>query len=313
MNINTLFEEFSIAIPLAAHLQAEKFRRHQSQPQKAKQVYLNTLAVSVGQSYLNLLGWSTSFESSDCWNPILQTIMNVADLHIPSYGKLECRTVFSEETRVKIPPEVWSGRIGYLIVMLDGSLKQGCPIGFARQVNKSELDLTELEPLGNFPAYLSQKKRIQPSETLGLSNWTKGGVASHGWQRLDRLFSPSMGLEFRSKSELAQAPGVNLAQSGVKLISLGANQEQSINLVLNIQSLNQSEFNVSIKVSNHQYGKYLPEGLELVIVDRLNIPVMIAQANQTEIIEFCFSGELNEKFSVEISLEDDVVIENFVI
>ena len=311
MNTNALSETFQINIPLTAHVQAEKFRRGQSQGHKAKEVYLNTLAVSVANSYLNMIGWSTSLEHSDCWNPIFQTMMNVADLQIPSYGKLECRAVLRGESNVIIPPEVWSARIGYLVVMLDQNLKQGQLLGFVRQVKQLELPLQQLEPLSNFPVYLSQQKRIQSTAIAALSRWIEGGVDS-GWQRLNE-FAPSVAINFRSKQELAQLPDTDVSQSRVKLISLGEDGEHTVILILNIQSLDRSEFNVSVKVSNYQYNKYLPEGLELVIVDRASIPVMIAQANQTETIEFCFSGELEENFSVEISLDEHFVVENFII
>ena len=312
MNTNALSETFQINISLTACLRAEKFCRHQSQAEKAKQVYLNTLAVSIASSYLNLLGWSTSLEQSDCWNPILQTMMDVADLYIPSYGKLECRAVLSGADEVMIPSEVWSDRIGYLIVMLDRDFKQGQILGFLKQVQQPQIALQQLEPLSNFPAYLCQQRRIQPTHTATLSGWVDGIIDS-GWQQLDEIFTPPLVMNFRSKQELAQPPAAGVSQSGVKLISLGTKVEHTITLILNIQSLNHAEFNVSVKVSNYQPNEYLPEGLELVIVDRASIPVMIAQANQTQTIEFCFSGERKEQFSVEISWDEYFIVEKFTI
>ena len=64
-------------------------------------------------------------------------------------------------------------------------------------------------------------------------------------------------------------------------------------------------------MSNYQYEDYLPDGLELVIIDQDSHSVMAAQANQTETIEFCFSGELEESFAVEIALLDQFVVEKF--
>ncbi|MEL6929059.1 MAG: DUF1822 family protein, partial [Cyanobacteria bacterium J06600_6] len=227
MNNNPKPERFQTNISLIAHVQAETFRCYQSQEIKGKQVYLNTLAVCAANSYLNLIGWSTSLSQSDSWNPISQTMMDVADLHIPGYGKLECRPVLAGDTAAIIPPEVWSGRIGYIVVMLERDLKQAYIEGFARQIDRLELPLAQLEPMDQFPTYLSQQKRAEPHFTTELSSWMKGGL-SHGWQRLEELFSPTMVMSFRSKLELPQSPASSVSESRVKLIKLGANLEHTI-------------------------------------------------------------------------------------
>jgi Protein of unknown function (DUF1822) len=323
MNTNAKSAVFQTNISLSAHVQAEKFRRYQSQGSKAKQVYLNTLAVSVANSYLNLIGWSTSLVQSDSWNPISQTMMNVADLQIPGYGKLECPVVLSGQSKVIVSPETWSDRIGYLVVMLDLNLTTGRVLGFTPQVNQLELPLEQLESLSKFPTYLSQQKRIELTNTATLSDWMTGAL-NYGWQQLDELllppFSSPMVMNFRSRQELAPLPSASAPESRVKLINLGQDTQHTIALMLNIQPLNEGEFNVSVKVSNYlgddlgDHGdNYLPEGLELVIVDQASHSVMAAQANQTETIEFCFSGELEENFAVEIALQEQFVVEHFTI
>ena len=84
-------------------------------------------------------------------------------------------------------------------------------------------------------------------------------------------------------------------------------------MILNIRPQSESKFSVSVRVCNHEYNHYLPDGLELVIVDQIDGPVMVAQASEMETIEFVFSGELGEKFSVEISLDQEYRVENFTI
>ena len=311
---NPKSERFQINIPLIAHIQADKFHRYQSQGSKAKQVYLNTLAVTTINSYLNLIGWSTSLEHSDSWNPVAQTMMDIADLQIPSYGKLECRAVLAGQTTVTVPPEVWSERIGYVVIMLDESLKTGTVLGFVRQVNQTEIPLNQLESIVKFPTYLSQQKRTKPIQVTSLSSWITGTL-TQGWQQLDELFTPPMAMNFRGQQKLAEPPGNNSFSetSRVKLVHLGEDINQTIALILYIEPQSKSEFNVSVRVCNQQYDHYLPEGLELVIVDQINRPVMIAQANETEMIEFYFTGELGEKFSVEVSLDEEFAVENFII
>ena len=312
MNTSAKYEEFHVNIPLTAHVQAEKFRRYQSVGSKAKQVYLNTLAVFVAKSYLNMIGWSADLQESECWNPIAQSMLNIADLQISGYGRIECRVVQSTQSAVIVPPEVWSERIGYLVIGLDEALETAKILGFARQIKQLEFPLAKLESLKEFPSYLSQQKRVAPVSTVGLSSWMRGAL-NYGWHSLDELFTPPVAMSFRSKQQLAEVPSAPASESRVKLAKLGKDNEHTIALILNIQPLSGKEFNVSVKVSNYQYDHYLPEGLELVIVDRHSHSVMLAQANETETIEFCFSGELQENFAVEISLDDEFVVENFTI
>lgn len=314
MNLNLKSELFQINIPLIAHIQAEKFRSYQSQSSKAVQVYLNTLAVSAVSTYLNLIGWSTSLEQSDSWNLTPQIMMDVADLQIPRYGKLECRVVLTGQTQVTIPPEVWSQRIGYIIVRLNKSLTTATLLGFVRQVNQAKLPLAKLESLEKFPAFLSEQKSAIIPQVNSLSRWLCDTLAE-GWQQLEELFPPPMTMNFRSRQELAEQRTDHLSpeNSWVKLIELGPETDQVIALILKIKPQSESEFDISVKVCNHQYNNRLPEGLELVIVDQISRPVMVAQASETETIEFCFSGELGEKFSVEVCLDDQFKVENFII
>ncbi|MEM6614206.1 MAG: DUF1822 family protein, partial [Cyanobacteria bacterium P01_C01_bin.72] len=194
----------------------------------------------------------------------------------------------------------------------DEALEIAKILGFAREIKQLEFPLTQLESLREFPSYLSQQKRVAPISTVGLSSWMRGALDC-GWHSLDELFAPPVAMSFRSKQKLAEVPFAPASESRVKLTKLGKDSEHTIALILNIQPLSTTEFNVSVRVSNYQYDCYLPEGLELVIVDRHSQSVMIAQANETETIEFCFSGELQENFAVEISLDDEFVVENFTI
>ena len=310
MNTYIKPEVFQTNISLNSHVQAEKFRRYQLQTAKAKQVYLNTLAVSAANSYLNLIGWSTNLSQSDSHNPVSQTMMNTADLYVPGYGRLECRPMLAGEDTVIVPPEVWSARIGYLVVMLEPDLKSAEILGFVRQIDRIELPICELESLGKFPTYLSQQKRSEPPLVAGVSSWIDGAL-NYGWQQLEELFSSFVILNFRSKQQLSQLP--TSSASRVKLIKLGKDSKHTIALILNIQPSSDLEFNISISVSNYLQDLHLPEGLELIIVDSSSHPVMIAQANKTETIEFCFSAELQEHFTIEISLDEQLIIEKFII
>ena len=314
MIINNKFEVFPTIIPLETHVIAKKFCRYQCRSDRAKQVYLNTLTVSTVNLYLNSIGWSTNLEDSDSWNPVLQTMMNVADLLIPGYGKLECRFVLKGDNTVTIPPEVWSERIGYAIVELDESLRSATVIGFARRITQVKLPLELLESLADFPAYLSQQKRAEVAQPPTLNKWFTN-ERDLNWHQLEELLESTSALNFRSPLNLVNKTQDKLSSEvqKVKLIHFTENNNIAIALILNIRSKSREEFDISLTIYNSQTSQFLPKGLEMIITDKDSFPVMIAQASETETIEFCFSGKLGEFFSIELALNEEIIVESFII
>ena len=312
--IETKTELFPITISLKTRIAAAKFSRYHLQTSKAKQVYLNTLATAAVNSYLNFIGWSTSLENSDSQNPVLQTMMNVRDIQIPDYGKVECCSIVPGQESIVVSPEIWTKRIAYILVELEQSLNQAKVLGFLPQINKTSTYLSEFKSLAQFPAYLSQQRKSAKPSTSNLSTWF-AGMLDQGWQKVEDLFPNPPALNFRNSRKLLDSLGESLSPDidGVKLITLSDSLEYSMALIIKLQAQNNGDFNVSIIVCNRQTQDYLPEGLEILIIDEINHPVMIAQANQTETIEFCFSGKSGERFSIEMSLGDQVHLESFTI
>ena len=155
-------ETLTKTVPLAfsAHSIAQQFYSHQSNHCKAKQVYLNTLAVYAVNVYLQHLGFETDLSESASWDPLMQTLMDVADLEVKNYGKLECRPVLLGKEVVYFPAEVWSERIGYIAVQLNESLKEATLLGFAEKVDKSELPLSQLRSLEDLLQSLVNRLQI---------------------------------------------------------------------------------------------------------------------------------------------------------
>jgi hypothetical protein len=303
---------FTVPLALAAHNWGEQFRCHHSHPHKAKQVYLNTLAVFAVNNYLNCQGWITSLETSDSWNLIMQTLMDVADLDLPGYGKLECRFVLPEAKSLAIPPEVWSERIAYVAVKLDNSLQQATLLGFMTKVEQTEIPLSQLKPILDLPAYLETQKQSQlDTQLIPLSQWLVGIFAA-GWQKLDQLPMSSSNLCFRSFPQLTdnQLESLNQGITGIKLLQLESCQ---IVLILNLIRSQGEEMEVSVKICPTNNSSHLPEKLQITILDDKNNPVMQAQAKNTETIEFRFSGESKELFSIKASLNNFSMVENFLL
>ena len=150
---------FTVLLSLSAHLKAKEFSYHQSNLQKAQQVYHNTLAVYAVNYYLHCLEFETNLEASDSYNPIMRTLMDVADLEVKNYGKLECRPVLVDSQVCHFPVEVWSERIGYVAVQLNESLSRATLLGFFKRARTEELPLSKLQPLEDLTSYLSDNKQ----------------------------------------------------------------------------------------------------------------------------------------------------------
>ncbi len=322
--------QYTISLPLIARIKAQQFRVHQLAPLKSKQVYLNTLAVTAVNYYLNHLGWTTNLETSDSWNPVLQTMMDVADLDIPNYGKIECRCVLPNDDWITVPHEVRFQRIAYIAVKLNVALTEAQLLGFVPQVNSDKIAFSDLKSLAQLPSYLSQHRRAAIVERpTQLSKWLEG-LVENNWQQLEELlsqspsrlrrlkaeyFGSSMRLNFRSASKLKTQKSDNLfpGVSRVKLIDLEDPENNNIALILTVFAQSERELDISVKACSANYRRYLPQGLELVVLDTDKKPMMQAQANDTETIEFCFSGELGEYFEIEVSLDNYIKVEAFMV
>jgi hypothetical protein len=107
-----------IPIPSQARQVAAQFAEEQPTPEKAVQVRCNTLAVIAVRDYLQFQGYIPDVAASDCWQPILRRLDDVADLEVSGVGRLECRAFKPGEDFCAIPENVQSGRVGYIAVEL---------------------------------------------------------------------------------------------------------------------------------------------------------------------------------------------------
>ncbi len=322
MNLTLHSHIFPVSLTLSARIKAEQFSRNQSNLQKAQQVYKNTLAVSAVNTYLNYSGWITSLKTSDSWNPIMQSLMDVADLDIPEYGKVECRFVASKAEFLVIPPEVREDRIAYIAVSLEPSLELAKILGFIPETTEDKILLPQLRSIIELPDYLQHWKQEREAKKLvnfpitKLKQWLRG-VAEEGWQTIDEVLLPSPSLGFRNpqqlRSNIISIETLNDGVSRVKLLDLASSSgNKTIALILSIQEQTE-DLDISVKVCPTNTHNYLPKGLEILILDQQQQTVMQAQANNTKTIEFRFSGESGEYFSIKACLDKNTQIETFTI
>ena len=324
-----------VSLTLSARIKAEQFSRNQSKPEKAQQVYKNTLAVSAVNTYLNYSGWTTSLKTSNSWNPIMQSLLCTADLDISEYGKVECCCVSSQANSFAISSEARDDRIAYIAVRLEPSLRSAKLLGFITEFTEEKILLSRLKSILELPDYLEYWKQQQESQKLmdlpvtKLKEWFKG-LIEEGWYGLDEVFVPSLSSGFRSLqqfrqesldegisrvklldlTEERQSPQVSLSQGGVTVTSNEENN--SVALILSLQERTE-DLDISVKVCPINTNYYLPKGLEIFILDQRQQTVMHAQANNTKNIEFRFSGESGEYFSIKACLNDRALVETFTI
>ena len=319
MNQTTEHLTFSVPLSFEAHSLAQKYRQQQISPQKAKQVYLNTLAVYAVDFYLRCLGFETDVKNSDSHNPIALKFIDVADLLVKQVGKLECRPVLPNARVCQLPLEASSERIAYLVVEMSQSLKQATILGFTPTAT-AEIPLTQLNSLATFPAYLTEiaarsisnanaNDNSSPKTIANLSKWLEG-IWEAGWQTEQAIFDKSF--------NLVGVRDINSSQTivrGVKLLNLGMQLDKQ-STILKIVLVKNENDRVSVLVQAHPSfdETFLPSNLKLTLLDELGEKLQqVSSNNQDNYIQLKkFRGQTGDRFTLEISLDRAKVTEDFV-
>lgn len=321
MNQTTEPLTFTVPLSFEAHSLAQEYRQQQISPQKAKQVYLNTLAVYAVDFYLRCLGFETDVENSDSHNPIALKFMDVADLLVKQIGKLECRPVLPNAQVCQIPCEASSERIAYLVVKMNQSLKQATILGFT-QTATAEIPLTQLNSLATFPAYLNKIRQTEiaahstfsnansnPKTIANLSKWLEG-IFEADWQTEKAVFT--------NNRSLVGVRDINHSQKivrRVKLLNLGMQLDKR-SVVLKIVLIKNENERVSVVVQVHPSFEetFLPSNLKLTLLDELGEKLQqVCSSSQDNYIQLRkFRGPTGDRFTIEISLERAKVTEDFV-
>lgn len=320
---------FALPLPITqqAFDVAEQFAERQPTPSKAEQVRLNTLAVQVMHDYLQLMGLSTDLRNSDSWSPIGQLCADTADLTVRGAGKIECRPLLAnsrplEQQTCPIPPEVWEDRVGYVVVQIDEAEQKANLLGFVETAAIEALPLSQLQPPEALLDHLDQllhpvtvRQTVTEAAESGLTNlgrWLQNSFES-GWQTVESLLSPSdlqLAYSFRGDLESANSEA---AIRRAKVVNLGI-QTATQPLVLIVEIISEAEgTNVCLQV--HPSGsQYLPADIRLAVLDNVGTTFLEAISRATDnYIQLVFSGNRGETFSVQVSLENSSITENFVI
>ena len=303
--------DFGLTIPIApaARRIAQTLSQQQTDPKKARQVYLNALAVHCVDFYFQCLEIETDLAASGIWNPVVQKFMDVADLDVKDIGKLECRWLGPGDDFVSIPAEVRSDRIGYIAVEMTESLQEVKLLGFVPATQTEKVAVSELKSLDRMLEYLDELKPVN------LSHWLQN-VFDSGWHTVQTLFEskPELQFAFRSSQVLESSGSVtgNKPIKRGKLLSLERGKEQ-VALFVELMTTDASDIDILVEVYPTNGEKNLPNDLQLMVLDDEGETLMQARANKTENLLFELSGEPGEHFIVKLALGDFSVTENFLI
>lgn len=332
----------SIPISPAARKQAERFARDQPTAEKAQQVYRNTLAVLVVQTYLEMMDIPTDLPASDSWRSSDRLCLDVADLVIVGVGHLECRPIRADEFACMIPAEVCTDRIGYVVVQLQQDYRAGRLLGFVPTVIANPLPTSQLRSLD---ALLVHLHACRPQTMTHLSRWFDQ-VFTASWQVLEEVFStrsaavsflsyrlpvhPGMGrqellhlIQTTQDEEVRWKAMEQLWETGAEYPNLAVRRILDLGLQLAGQAvalmvaiLRKPDQSVAVLLRVYPMGSqpYLPGGLQLVGFDSQGQPFLEAVAReQDDYIQLKFSAELGEHFGVRVSWAEASITEHFVV
>lgn len=315
---------FAVSLPSKIRNEAKKISLKQNNPQKARQVELNHLAVYAVNFYISqCLEIETDLDGSDSQNFVMQSLIDVADLNIVDLGKLECRPILKGENKCHIPAEVWEDRIGYLVVEIDEEEREANLLGFTQSVQSEKIAINDLGSLDDFLRYLEQlltgdilvevATDIVEKAWIELNKWFDH-IFENGWQpeekALNLSIQPSRSIK-PANGEIEQ-PEVN----GAKVIRLGMQmQPETVVLILRQKQLHPGEIDVNLRLYPSAGAMYLPDDVKLEVLDETGnlIPGLQAQARASNWLQMKFTAEPRDKFSVKVSLGESSITEHFLL
>lgn len=303
---------------------AKQLAQQHLQPQQAERTYHNLVAVLAINQYLQMLGFSTDLSQCDCWNPFLRMTMDVADLEVVGYGRIECcpisPAIMTTPSPVCIvPADVEEERVGYIVVRIEGDLTTLEPIvqlvGFTDTVTGEELPLSDLRSLSELPRYLYQL--THPSPVIShLTNWFSQ-IVEVGWTSVDSLIGQSTPSRYSTR-DVGICNDRPQYRYGKTLILKTPEGAHAVALIVEIMKASEVNWVIELAVcpivDTVSESAFLPLGLEIMIVDQMGSAVMQAQARaENHRIELGIHAETGDRFQLKVQLDDTVVTESFLV
>ena len=297
-----LAERLTFTVPLsgADFKLAQKFSCEQKDADKSKQVFLNTLAVLAVNFYCQCLKVETNLEESIIGHYDRRILMDSADLKIDVLGKLECRPVLPNENICYVPSEVWSDRVGYVVVEIDEEAKKAILFGFVEQIETNELPLAQLPDIDNLVDLLLLAKNKQFFERIFAKNyWNEdesAEILKDKQKKLVRRDSPALPTIDKSiTSPLYKAKYITL-------------KRRTFILLVRITPTKEGKFQLLVEVES---SKKIPSDLNLKL---LSLSDQTLKANPTKgdhYISLKYTLQLGESFQIQVKRGEEIHTEQF--
>lgn len=302
-----------LQVPLGkdAHRKAEEFAAEQDSVDKGKQVYLNTLAVYAVNNYLKWLSIETALHQSDSWNWDIRTFFDIADLMLPSIGRIECRPVLPGEAAVILPQEVTKERIGYVGVRFNAQLDFVEILGFfpARPIigNLETIEINRFESIDILIDIINRRKM-----KVNLCQWLEG-IFNQDWESPELVLAGNFrGSNSRSAATITRQDKDYQTNSisRAKIVDVG----KQIILLMELTPTNSAVFDIRLRVYPAENTLHLPPDLQLTIFDESGNACMNTQADiADDWMQLEFGCQHEEKFSVELKLGETSLTEEFIV
>lgn len=299
--MTNLTERLGFSVPLTkeAYQVAEKFSREQHEPDKAQQIHLNTLAVYAVDFYFRCMEVETDLENSDSWNPALRSLMNVSDLIIKNWGRLECRPVLPNAQVCHVPPEGLQDRVGYVVVEINQEINQAKLLGFTKTAPAGVLEISQLDSLEQLVNQLPTE-----SEVVNLLDWFRE-VFEVGWQSVRELISHQLRPAFRD-SEIKQQERAKLIDLGLELAG------HAVVLIITVREIDEETVSVRAQLYPTGEAMTLPPNLKLsVLTETGEVFKEVTARSDDEFIQYQFEVQREDDFGIQVALGNTSITEKF--
>ena len=242
----------------------------------------------------------------------MRVLFNVADLALPNIGKLACHPVLPEESVLSVLQNGDTDRIGYVAVRLNQALNTAELLGFAPASRMSRrLEPLPLSALRSLDALIDDIHWRQ--QAVKLSQWL-ADCFQPDWLSPEQVIA----YQVRSKTQavvLESRLSNNFISRG-KVVDLSSQTlNQSVALVLQLApKTNDEEVDIRLRLYPTTHTPCLPPNLQVTLFDETGTPCLEVQSRHADDwIQLEFGALPAEKFSVQLSLGDTRVIEQFVV
>jgi hypothetical protein len=251
--------------------------------------------------YCQCLKVETNLEESTIGHYNQRILMDSADLKIDVLGKLECRPVLPNENICYVPSEVWSDRVGYVVVEIDEEAKKAILFGFVEQIKTNELPLAQLPDIDNLVDLLLLAKNKQLLERTFAKNWNEdesAEILKDKQKKLVRRDSPALPTIDKSiTSPLYIAKYITLIR-------------RTFILLVRITPTKEGNFQLLVEVESYR-GERIPSDLNLKL---LSLSDQTLKANLTkggDYISLEYTLQLGESFQIQVKRADESHTEQF--